>query len=65
MTDTLSERLLNDPDFPATRGELTEWLCDKINDVIGSENTGNGYTNDILLRCLNYIDEANQNRNLQ
>jgi hypothetical protein len=55
MTDTLSKQLLNDPEFPATRGELTEWLCEKVEDLIGSANTGNGYTNDVLFQCLDYI----------
>jgi hypothetical protein len=54
-----SQKLLEDPKLPATRGELTEWLCDKIERKIGSCNLGNGYLNDILFRCIDYIEEEN------
>lgn len=51
------EALMHHEDFPKTYGELTLWLCDIIDHNIGSCNTGNGIENDVLFRCLQYIEK--------
>jgi hypothetical protein len=44
------EQLFKHPDFPQTRGELTEWIAEQIEEkfAIDIANTGNGYVNDLL-----------------
>jgi hypothetical protein len=55
--DKFSDKLIAQPDFPETRGDLTDWLCDKIGQRIDLPNTGNGYVNDVLFACIDYITE--------
>jgi len=51
------DEIRNNPNYPGTRGELTDWLCDEIGQEIQLLNVGDGYCNDVLLTCLCYIRE--------
>ena len=58
------EQLLNDPEFPATRGELTEWLCEKLQVFVTNANFGNGFCNDTLLAVFGDLSDQREIDNL-
>lgn len=50
------DEILNDPKFPATRGELEAHLLEIIEESIGTMNTGNGYMADALFAVIDHLN---------
>ena len=47
------DMIIESEDFPATRGELEEWLSEHLSFLVSTDDVPyNGFTNEILLACL-------------